>query len=269
MSPDGKWIWDGAQWRPIAVHEAAFPNWKSVGAGFVPETDTRAQPVAMAPPRSTREAISPPSYRLAGPAPNVAAPLWRQASAGLDLKRYGRMAIAAVALVVVIVLVSVVATLALSARQNSSAPVVATTSKGGPTARSDSALAAYVIKSLETPMADLRDNSLLVRQTCAAGMTSSCWDSVTTMDNNLTTILPILDKATIPLCISVQEGPLRTDLTNLRAEEQLALKGFNDGKKSEFLTGYAQVVRYGPGVQTEFAAVKSAAATCDSAVTGP
>jgi len=269
MSPDGKWIWDGAQWRPVAVHEAAFPNWKSVGAGFVPETDTQARPVAVAPPPSRRDAIPPPSYRLAGPVPNMAAPLWRQASAGLGLKRYASMAIAAAVLIVVIVLVSVAATLALSAHQNPTAPVVATTSKGGPTARSDSARAAYLIQSLETPMADLRDNTLLLRQTCAAGMTSSCWDAMTTVDNNLTAILPLFDKATIPLCISAQEGTLRTDMTNLRAEEQLALKGLNENKKSEFLTGYAQVVRYGPGVQAEFAAVKSAAASCDSALTGP
>ncbi len=268
MSPDGKWIWDGAQWRPIAVHEAAFPNWKSVGAGFVPETDTRAQRVAVGPPQSRREAIAPPSYRMAGPAPNVAAPRWRQASARVDLRRYGRMAIAAVALVVVIVLVSVVATLALT-RQSPSAPSVPTTAKGGPTTRSESAEAAFVVKSLESPMADLKDNLALVRQACGVGMTSACEDSLIQVANAVAPMLPILDKATIPQCIATPETTVRTDLGKLGDGEQLALKGFNDNKRTEWLNGYAQVLAYGAGATTSFAVVRSAAARCESAVTGP
>jgi hypothetical protein len=269
MSPDGKWIWDGAQWRPIAVHEAAFPNWKSVGAGFVPEADTRAQTVAVAPPTSRREASPPPSYRLAGPAPNMAAPLWRRASAGLDRKRYAPMAIAAVALVVVIVLASVVATLALSARQSPSAPYVATTSKGGPTARSESAEAAYVVKSMEGPMADLKDNLALVKQACGAGMTSSCEDSLVQVTNTVTPMLPVLDKATIPQCIATPETIVRADLGKVGEGEQLALKGFTDNKRTEWVSGYSQVLAYGVRATTGFAVVKSAAATCESAVTGP
>jgi hypothetical protein len=269
MSPDGKWIWDGAQWRPIAVHEAAFPNWKSVGAGFVPEADTRAQTVVVAPPPSRREAAPPPSYRLAGPAPNLAVPLWRQASAGLDLKRYAPMAVAAIALVVVIVLVSVVATLALSARRSPSAPSVPTFSSGGPTARSESAEAAYVVKSMESPMADLRDNLALVKQACGVGMTSSCEDSLVQVANTVAPILPVLDKATIPQCIATTETIVRADLGKIGEGEQLAFKGFTDNKRTEWVNGYAQVLAYGVRATTGFAVVKSAAATCETAVTGP
>jgi hypothetical protein len=269
MSPDGKWIWDGAQWRPIAVHEAAFPNWKSVGAGFVPEADTRAQAVGAAPPPSRREAIPPPSYRMASPAPNMAAPLWRQASARLDLKRFMPMVIAAVALVVVIVLVSVLATLALSARQGPSAPAIPATSRGGPTTRSESAQAAYVVKSLETPMADLKDNLALVRQACGVGMTSACEDSLIQVANTVAPVLPVLDKATIPQCIAAPEATVRADLGKVADGEQAALKGFSDNKRAEWLNGYAQVLNYGAGATTGFVAVKSATARCESAVTGP
>ncbi len=269
MSPDGKWIWDGAQWRPIAVHEAAFPNWKSVGAGFVPETDTRAQAVGVAPPPSRREAIPPPSYRMASPAPNMAAPLWRQASARLGLKRYTPMVIAAVALVVVIVLVSVLATLALSARQGPSAPAVPATSKGGPTARSESAQAAYVVKSLDSPMADLKDNLALVRQSCGVGMTSACEDSLIHVANTVAPVLTVLDKATIPQCIAIPEATVRAYLGKVADGEQAALKGFNDNKRTEWLNGYSQVLNYGAGATTSFVAVKSATARCESAVSGP
>jgi hypothetical protein len=269
MSPDGKWIWDGAQWRPIAVHEAAFPNWKSVGAGFVPETDARAQTVVMTPPPSRRDAVPPPAFRLASPAPNMAAPLWQRASAGLDLKRYAPMAIAAVALVVVIVLVSVVATLALTARQSPSAPSVATTSTGGPATRSESAEAAYIVKSLTNPMADLPDNLASVRQACRVGMTSACEDSLIQVANTVAPTLPILDKANVPQCIVTPETTLRTDLGKIGDGEQLALKGFSDNKRTEWSTGYSQVLTYGAGATTSFAAVKTATPRCESVVTGP
>ena len=270
MSPDGRWIWDGAQWRPIAVHEAAFPNWKSVGAGFVPEADTRAQAVGVAPPPSRREAIPPPSYRMASPAPNMAAPLWRQASTRLDLKRYTRMVIAGVALVVVIVLVSVLATLALSARQGPAAQAVPATSKGGgPTTRSESAQAAYVVKSLDSPMADLKDNLALVRQSCGVGMTSACQDSLIQVANTVAPVLAVLDRATIPQCIATPEATVRAYLGKVADGEQAALKGFSDNKRTEWLNGYAQVLNYGAGATTSFVAVKSATARCESAVSGP
>ncbi len=269
MSPDGKWIWDGAQWRPIAVHEAAFPNWQSVGAGFVPEADTRAQTMVLAPPPSRREGIPPPSYRMAGPAPNMAAPLWRRASAGLDLKRYAPMGIAAVVLVVVIVLVSVAATLALSARQSPSAAAVQPTSTAGPAARSESAEAAYVEKSMESPMADLKDNLALVKQSCGLGMTSSCEDSLVQVANTLAPMLPVLDKATIPQCIATPESIVRADLGKIGEGQQLAVKGFTDSKRTEWANGYAQVLAYGVRATTGFAVVKSAAATCEAAITGP
>jgi hypothetical protein len=268
MSPDGKWIWDGAQWRPIPVHEAAFPNWKNVGSGFAPEADLAAQPSPVAAPPGRRAASPPaPSYRLAGPAPGLAVPRWSTGAAATGLMRYASLAVAAAALVVVIVTVSVLATLFLT-RPNPPAAPTTITQKGGPTARSDSARAAYIIKTLDPQIADLKDNLTLVRQTCI-NMTSSCEDSLISVENKVSAMLPVLDNANIPQCIAAAEKNFRADLGRTVDGEQIAVKGFNDNKKSEYLTGYAQTLAYGNRAASGFSTLKSAAASCDSALTGP
>ena len=269
MSPDGKWIWDGAQWRPIPVHEAAFPNWKGVGAGFVPGVDTAAPAVAVAPTAAARHDGNQPSYRLAGPAPGLAVPNWGSGSKRFDVRRYALLAIAAAALVVVIVVVSVVATLILSNRGTSTPTTTITTPKaGGPTARSDSAEAAYIVKSVEGPLADQKDTIAVLRQTCNA-MSSSCEDYYITMGNNLAPILPTIDQATIPLCIAAPVAALRQQVARALDGQQLALKAFQDNKKAAWATAYTQVSGALAQAGLQFAAVKNAVPSCDTALNGP
>ena len=268
MSPDKKWFWDGAAWRPIPVHEAAFPNWKGIGSGFTPEMASPQAPAIQQPARF--QAAPTPAYRMAGPAPDVVAPRWsspptRQAK----VRKYGVLAAGGAVAIALVALVSVLATLALSSHP-APAPVVATTKPlGGPEARSDSARAAYIVKALTQPMADLKDTTSQTRTSCVVGMTSSCADTFIAIDNSLATILPILDKATIPLCIGPQEVAVRTDLGTMAAGEQQAYKGFHDNKKSVFASGLTQINSISGRVQTEFAAMATAAKSCDPDITGP
>ena len=260
MSPDKKWFWDGAAWRPIPVHEAAFPNWKEIGTGFTPEV---AAPVAAAPVRRGHAAA--PAYRMAGPAPDVAAPRWNtEPRTRARVRKYGVMA----ALIAVVALVSVLATLALTARP-AAQPQAAASPTAGPATRSDSAWASYVVKSLTPPMADLKDTAAQTRTTCIVGMTSSCADTVLAIGNQVAAILPLLDNATIPLCIATQETRLHADLTAMNAGAQLAFKGFHDNNKSEFSSGLGQVNALAGQVQNDFVALGKAAPGCDSQLTGP
>jgi hypothetical protein len=271
MSPDKKWFWDGSAWRPIPVHEAAFPNWKGIGAGFSPEMAAApAAPPVVAPQAPRRQAPAIPGYRMAGPAPDVAVPRWNvKPPVQVRVRRYGIMAAGVGVLIAVVALVSVLATLALSSHPAAPPQIATTKPAAGPDTRSDSARATFLVKSLAAPMADLKDTTAMTRTSCALGMTSSCADTFVSLDNSLTTMLPILEKANVPLCIGVQEKNLRTDLAAMNAGALLAYKGFRDNKKSEFLSGLAQVNGVSARVQTEFAAMSSAAAACDSAVTGP
>ena len=197
MSPDGKWIWDGAQWRPIPVHEAAFPNWKGVGAGFVPEADARpAVAVAVAPPAARRGASPPPAFRMAGPAPNMAVPLWKQEPPA-RLKNAANLTAGAVVLVVVAILFVVFMPPILSARQDTTTPRAAATPAAGPATRSQAAEAAYLMKALDGPMGDLTYNANLVRQVCAAGLTGGCNDQLIFVQRNLAVVVPIVNSAKI------------------------------------------------------------------------
>jgi hypothetical protein len=265
MSPDGKWIWDGSQWRPLPVHEAIFPHWKSVGAGV-----TAADVTPPAASRAGRAGASEgPAYRLAAPAPLIASPVWRQPSRSGTANKFMYVAGGAVAclLVVGIVFGSVTA-LSRSSQPTPLAPATSVPTTG-PTTRSDSARAAYLVKSLEAPMADLKDNLALMGSACRVGLTSSCADSLIAIDNNLGALVPILEKATVPRCIAAQEGPLKSDIAQMSAGAQLAYKGYKDNKKTEFTTGASQIYAVSGRVQSEFTAMKSVAATCDSQITGP
>ena len=252
MSPDKKWFWDGTAWRPIPVHEAAFPSWKGLGAGFTPDS---AQPV--------------PAYRMAAPAPGVAAPRWVQASRRLPIPKAGLFAGGIVGLVLVVALVSVMGTLAIS--QRSAAPAVqpAASPTAGPATRSDEARAAYLVKALTAPMSDLKDTTSQTRTACVVGMTSSCADTFIAIDNQTAAMLPVLQKANVPLCVAPQEAKLQADMGTMSAGAQLAFKGFRDNKKSEFASGVAQVNSVSGAVQTDFAAMSTAAGHCESQLTGP
>ena len=269
MSPDKKWFWDGSAWRPVPVHEAAFPNWKGLGAGFSPEMASPPPPVPVTPQVGRRQA-STPAYRMAGPAPDVAVPRWNvQPPVRVRVRKYGVMAAGVGVLIAVVALVSVVATLALSNRQAPTTTQAAATPQPGPATRSDSAWAAYLVKTLTAPMADLKDTTSLTHTACALGMTSSCADTFVAMDNSLNAMIPVLEKATIPLCIAGPETRLHTDLTTMSAGEKLAYKGFTDNKKSEFLSGLGQVNAVAGRAQSDYAAMSSAAAGCDPQITGP
>jgi hypothetical protein len=270
MSPDKKWFWDGSAWRPIPVREAAFPNWKGLGAGFTPEMAAQAAPPPVLPQSARRQAASVPGYRMAGPAPDVIAPNWNvKPPIQARVRRYGVMAAGVGVLIAVVALVSVLATLALSARQTPTATVTTTKPQAGPATRSDSARAAYVVKALTGPMADLKDTTSQTRTICSVGMTSSCADQFVLLDGSLNAMLPVLATATIPQCIVTQETKLQADLTTMSAGEQLAYKGFHDNKKTEFLAGLAQVNGVAARAQSDFAAMSSAAAGCDPTITGP
>jgi hypothetical protein len=267
MSPDKKWFWDGSAWRPIPVHEAAFPNWKGIGAGFSPEM---AAPAVVPAPAARRQAAPMPGYRMAGPAPDVAAPHWNvKPPVQARVRRYGVLAAGVAVLIALVALVSVLATLSLSNHPTAAPQVATTRPAAGPASRSDSARAAYLVKAMTAPMADLKDTTSLTRTTCTVGMTSSCADTFVSLDNSLNAMLPVMEKANVPQCIGVQEAILHGDLSTMYLGEQLAYKGFHDNKKSVFTGGLVQINSLSARVQTEFAAMSSAAAGCDSTITGP
>lgn len=269
MSPDKKWFWDGAQWRPIPHHEAAFPSWKSLGEGFVPPSAAVAPVVALpTPPPAVRAAAPAPAYRIAGPAPDVAVPLWRRGPAPTGIKKYANIVAGAVTVVVVAILVGVFVPPVLSSLRPASTPTPAPTAAPGPQTRSDAARATYLFTVLDSPIADLKDDLTAIK-VCGTGMTSSCQDALNSIDITTGNTLPVLEKAPTPACLAGPVANVRSDLKNISTGAEQALKGVKDNRKSEFTPGYTQTYYALIAVQTDYARVKSLTPSCSNQVTGP
>lgn len=270
MSPDKRWFWDGAQWQPIPQHEAAFPSWKSLGEGFVPPATVAApmQPVAAAP---ARYAASPvPAYRVAGPAPDVAAPLWRRAPAPTGLKKYANIAAGAVTVVVLALLVNFFVPPILAARQQATpTPLPASSPSPGPLTRSETAKATFILTTLDGPISDFKDQFMLLKS-CAMGMTSSCQDALTAIAITTGNAAPLVARFSVPPCIAAQEAAVSADIDKLGAGAQLALKGIKDNRKAtEFTPGYNQTYNMLNAAVIDYSRMKTAAGACSSEVTGP
>lgn len=282
LSPDGKWFWDGAQWRPVAVHEAIFPTWQSVGAGLPAEQAVQAQTIPGPPPvarPATRPAAPPrqrtPVYRMpvvAQPAPPVEemqAPLWQQPRQANGLNKYMYGAAGVIVLIIAGVVLSSMGTITFPWQQS---PPEQAAAKTGPVlaARSDSARADLLITGvLAPPLTDLGDNVSLVRESCPAGMTSSCQDALVGIDNKAASLVQVLGQTSPPLCISPQVARLKDDLTRLGAGAQLGEKGFKDNRANEVSSGAASVYAYSGQVQADANALSAAAKTCDAQIVGP
>ena len=270
MSPDTRWFWDGAQWRPIPQHEAAFPSWKALGEGFVPPVSAPAPAAPLpGPPAAARRAAAPaPAYRIAGPAPDVAVPLWRRGPAPTGLKKYANIAAGAIAVIVVGILASLFIPPVISSRQPVATPTAAPTAQPGPQTRSDAARLAYLFTVLDAPVADLKDEFTSITP-CGMGMTSSCQDALNAIAITAGNTLPVLEKAPTPGCVAGPVANVRADIAKASTGAQQGLTGIKQNHRTEFLSGFSVSYAGLLAVQSDYARVKSLAATCSSEVTGP
>lgn len=272
MSPDHKWIWDGSQWRPVAQHEALFPTWRSVGAGLTPEAAAAPAAPRIPTPLPAARFVAPTAPVYVAPAPEPAeVPLWQRdslPSGGHPTILY--FVVGAMIMVVLAVILNSFAVLPFPWQHGTPVPAKA---KVLPplTVRSDSARAdRFVNGVLAAPLGDTTDTIGLARQTCAAGLTTSCEEVLIDAHNKITILLRSIEGESVPVCISGLTTKLRSDLTKTDDGTQAALKAFNDNRPAELQSGvgqinaaYAQVLADSAGLS---AAVKS---TCDTQPTGP
>ena len=276
VSPDGKWFWDGAQWRPIAVHQAIFPTWQSVGAGLPAEAAAQARSIPSPPPQQQSQpqsrfvAPQAPVYPVAAPAPQVQAPpLWRQPRRSTGLNKYLYAGGGVVGLVVVALVLSSMGAIRFPWQQSPPEQVAAKATPGL-AARSDSARADRLITVLLVPpLADLSDSVGQVRVGCQGGMTISCQDALVTVDNQTLGVVAVIDRETIPACIAPQMTLLRADLVKLDADAQLGEKGFKDNRATEVQSAAALIVSRVASTQADTNALTAASKACDTQVTGP
>lgn len=271
LSPDGKWVWDGSRWLPLAdpstaAHHAVFAAWN--GVRVEAPVAVEAAPVPL--PQASRPAARPVvRYAAPAPAPEEPVPLWRQQTS-TGLNKYLYIAAGLIAVVVLAVVVNSFGPFTLPWMQStSSGPTLA----AGPpplTTRSGYAQADRFITGFLAPaMDDMTQRMATTRGTCVGALTISCQEAVTETDNQAQVLLTVVDKAMVPSCIAAPVTGFRADISKVHTDLQAAMKGFaanNTFQTNDVLARYASDVK---AVPADYAAISAAKATCDPSITGP
>ena len=272
LSPDGKWVWDGNRWLPLAdpstaAHHAVFAAWN--GVRVEAPVAVEAAPVVQAPRPAARPAPRPAvKYAAPAPAPEEPVPLWRQ-QAETGLNKYMYIAAGLIALVVLAVVVNSLGLTLPWMQATSSGP----TAPAGPpplATRSGYAQAERFITGFLAPaMDDMNQRIATTRETCVGPVTVSCQDAVTEADNQAQALMTIVDQNTVPSCIAPPVARFRGDVSKVHDDLQATIKSFaanNTSQTNAFLSRYSSAA---PAVPADYAAITAAKATCDIALVGP
>jgi hypothetical protein len=257
LSPDGRWVWDGHQWQPVAVVVGDV-------AGVVPVATA-----APAPAPAVAVAYAPPVY-VAPPPEETVVPLWQEAPRqGISIYLF-----AAAALVVL-----VMAMMALNSMnivrlpwQSAEQPPARPAANPTPllTDRTEYARAdRFLTYSLTPALAALNLTLPAIGQSCNGTMSNSCRDSITATDQQIAKVLAVIDRSEIPPCIAPGMSRIRADFATMDTGLQLALKGFKDDSKTEVAQGLARFSSAGPALSADSKAVDQALKTCSTEKTGP
>jgi hypothetical protein len=270
LSPDGKWVWDGTQWLPLAdpstaSHHSVFAAWDAVRI---------EAPVA---PEPVRPAPAPLQVRAAAPvvpyaAPAVEAevtPLWQQ-QPETGLNKYLYIVAGVIAVIVLAVVVNSFGPITLPWMQNNSSSPRVVSGPPPLATRSGYAQANRFISGLLAPaMNDMDQRVLATREACAGPITISCQDAVTETDNQAQTLLAIIGHETVPACIATPVARFRADVSKVHDYLQLAMKSFagnNTFQTNDYLGRYTSAAQ---ALRPDVAAITAAKPTCDIALVGP
>lgn len=262
LSPDHKWIWDGTQWRPIAVHEAAFPEWKAVGSDLPVGVPQAVPPPVLRP-------AAPAAYAPVTPAPAQPTPLWEQGRRSTGINKYLYVAAGALVLLVAAIYLSTINPVALPwYRAPAGYSVPSPTPKL--TERTDFARAdRFVNQVLAPPLSELSQSMLLVKQVCYGALTSSCEDALIGEENQIPTVSKVLQKETVPLCIAAPVTKMKADLAAADSAIQAGKKAYSDNRSSALGAALGALRGANGAIEADAAAMSNGAKTCDAQVTGP
>jgi hypothetical protein len=302
MSPDGKWVWDGQKWIPVAVHESVFPAYTDATAAAAttaapasplaetmvspPVNPFAAQPVASAtpfpgPPSASRF-VGPPQPAVQSPAivapmsytAGSAAPPWQAwAADGSDRSRMMKLGAAfiALALLVVVAIYFGLSELPFLRASDQPAPTPSPTATPIPplAARSDFAVAGrYVTSILQPTMASISDPQTHVAQACTGVLSASCWQALDELNNALKPA-PAALAASVPACIAPLVDRVRVDLTTIQSGVTKGLAAYTANSTDQLRAGLKTYNLFNRALQTDVAAVVKAQPTCDGQAGGP
>jgi hypothetical protein len=269
LSPDGKWVWDGTQWRPIAHHESLFPSWQSI-------TVEPAAPVAAAPVQAPARVVAAPTPALIQPIdPSLAYPstVWRPEPKATGMNWYLYFFAGVVGIVIILVVLNAVFPLwlLLPGPKPGDAPAAAQASPIPPVAhRSDFARADHFVNGVLPPqMTTLTQDIAPVSLSCTRLLTVSCQDAITAARPEVKTVLSVIDKNPVPQCVATPVAKLRADLALIDAGLTAGDKAYADNQASELAAAVATYSRGASQMGADMRAITNALKGCDATVTGP
>lgn len=281
MSPDGKWVWDGANWQPVTSgepsHVGVFAAYNSIE---VEPAEPAVAPVLAAP---VLEAAPPahvryePQYQIPAPAVDYSAaapeiPLWEQ-TPDTGISKYLYFGAALVVMVMVLMVLNSLNYVSLpfigSGSSNSSpSPKPA---RPEPVIRSEYARADVFLNGILGPALVEFGKTQPAWDSCHAGtLSNACFNALTASEAQLKSIVSVIDHAAIPLCIAAPMKKFRADIVAMDAGLQVAIKGFNDNQRNVVVSGLQQFVAPAQALQTDAAAVDRAQKSlCSKDLEGP
>jgi hypothetical protein len=272
LSPDGNWVWDGSQWQPVTGVE---PTHEGVFAAYAHKVEAADQAIGIAePPAVVAVAVDDPypapAVDYSYPAAESEVPLWQQQkSSGKSVYLYVGGAVV-LFLMVLIVLNSINLVSLPFFGASSNAPQGAKPSPSAYPIRSEFGKANDFLKGSLAPAMAAFQETVPGLQACTGTLSNSCFDAITASDNQMKSVLSVIDHGTIPLCLAAPMKKYRSDLAAMEAGLQLGLKGYKDNQVGEVTNGVNQFVRVGGALQGDVTAVDNAMKTqCSPDREGP
>ncbi len=273
MSPDGKYVWDGQQWVPVAGsadagHRSLFPSWNATHAE-VAGAPAAPPPTLFRPKRAAGIVYQP---TIADPNAPVETPTWDRTPKGKA--RWG-MYIGAGLLGLIVLAVFINTWGPLVVAYFVPAPEPPRVVKPSPTppdltVRSDFARADnFVTYSLKPAMATAAPTFQLFGESCVA-LTQSCQNAAKNALTEVQNVEAVVDQAQLPLCAAPQLAKIRADLTGMDAGLTSAVKAFDNNNKGQLAQGLSKFRGTNKPLSVDISALaKTIGVRCDSQPAGP
>jgi hypothetical protein len=265
LSPDGKWVWDGSEWQPVAGresgHQAVFSAFNSAfdPALTAPQpslTPARPEPVA-----------NYPMLNYSPPQPAI--PLWQRTTPRLN-KYVPYVAVGAVVLVVAIILMNQIGSISWPWIPDAPLQAAASPTPPMPATRSEYAEAQRLWTGFLVPAFNPMNAAATEQALACNGVpTIGCQGDLAATDAAVKNVLAVAKSAPAPDCILDYLTRTEADLAGMDAGLQIALSSYTINRSGTLLeqglVKFAAARRpLGPDTQGI-----AKAAVCDTQQTGP
>jgi hypothetical protein len=269
VSPDGKWVWDGTRWLPIAQPPpAVFPAWSVIAEEATAPAPHRAVELEPIPVIGDEEEDEPEinPYLYAQPEPGR--PAWDTPQTGLN--KYMYVAVGVVVLVMAAIVLNSLGPIQLP--WMAADTVVPRPSPTPPVSdRTDAALADQVLTGYLGPaFANLNKSAAIVNEVCTGLLVMSCRDDIRDADSQVKNVLTVSSQHPGPDCIAAPMARLVTDLAKMDDAFKLALQGYKDNQTGELAQGLNAYRAAAQAVASDRAVASALQKTvCNPQVVGP